>query len=91
MLRSAWIAPSTGIRCAAVPLGRDRCEAAAFFHIFTNEIGVIAFCQQRFGGGTFRIHDGHVVFAIGDFVAAVIESVEDRPGQRPAAKLAVNR
>jgi hypothetical protein len=54
----------------AVALGRDHCDAAAFLHIFANEVSIIALItQQHLGRGAVRVHDRQIAFIIGDFTA----------------------
>ena len=54
----------------SVPLGRDHRGAAAAFHIFANEVSIIAFVgQQHLGCWPVGIHDRQIAFVIGDFAA----------------------
>jgi hypothetical protein len=54
----------------SVPLGRDHGDTAALFHIFTNEVSIIAFVgQQHFGCWPVGIHDRQIALVIGDFAA----------------------
>ena len=53
-----------------VPLGRDDSDAAALFHIFANEVSVIAFVgEQHLGCWPVGIHDRQIAFIIGDFAS----------------------
>ena len=53
-----------------VPLGWDHRDAAAPFHIFANEVSVIAFVgQQHLGCWPVSIHNRQIAFVIGDFTA----------------------
>lgn len=53
-----------------VALGRDHRDAAAFLHIFANEVSVIALiAQQHLWRGAIGIHDRQIAFVIGDFTA----------------------
>ncbi len=56
-----------------VALGGDHGGAAAPFHIFANEVSVIALVsQQHFGRWPIGIHDRHISLEVGSFT----------PGQR---------
>ena len=53
-----------------VALGRDHGDAAAPFHVFANEVSVIAFVgEQHFGSWPIGLHDRQIAFVIGDFAA----------------------
>ena len=53
-----------------VPLGRDNGDAATLFHIFANEVSVIAFVrQQHLGRWPVGIHNRQIAFVVGDFAA----------------------
>ena len=53
-----------------VPLGREHGDAATLFHVFANEVSIIAFVgQQHFGSWPIGLHDRQIAFVIGDFAA----------------------
>ena len=53
-----------------VSLGRDHGDTAAPFHIFANEVSVIALVgQQDLGCWPIGIHDWQIAFVVGDFAA----------------------
>ena len=53
-----------------VPLGRDHGDAATLFHVFANEVSIIALVgQQHLGRRPVRVHDWQIAFVIGDFAA----------------------
>ena len=53
-----------------VPLGRDHRSAAAAFHIFANEVSIIASVgEQHLGCWPIGIDDRQIAFVIGDFAA----------------------
>jgi hypothetical protein len=54
----------------SVPLGWNHRDTAALFHIFTNEVSVIAFVgEEDLGLWPVGIHDRQIAFVIGDFAA----------------------
>ncbi len=54
-----------------VALGRDHRDAAAFFHIFANEVSVIALVgEQHTRRGAVGIHDRLIAFIIRDLAAS---------------------
>jgi len=53
-----------------VSFGGDHCGAAAPFHIFANEVGIIAFVsKQHLWRWPVGIHDRQISLEIGDFTA----------------------
>lgn len=53
-----------------VALGRDHRGAAALFHIFANEVSIIALVgNQHLGRWSIGIHDRHISFEVGGFPA----------------------
>ena len=57
-----------------VALGRDHRDTTATFHIFANEVSIIAFIgQQHFGRWPVGIHNRQIAFVIRRFTAGQCE------------------
>ena len=53
-----------------VAFGRDHCDATAPFHIFANEVSIIAFVgKQHLWCWPVCVHDRQIALEVGDFAA----------------------